>query len=490
LYLATLLMVLAAGLLTTYLGLRLAAIDVSKIWIGAMMSAYYLGLVAGSKIGHRLIARVGHIRAFVATAGIVTASALGHALIDDLNVWLLLRLMVGICMMCQYMVLESWLNEQADSKNRGTVFASYMIVSYLGLVLGQGAMSLNPELTIKPLLLVAICFALCIVPLALTRRIHPQPMRPAPLKIKAFWLKVPQSLTTIAMAGMIVGSFYGLAPAFAAAQGMNTEQVAAYMAATVVAGLLAQWPMGKLSDRIRRSRLIRTNTVILGVLVLAMALLPLSGYLQLAFTFCFGILAFTLYPLATAMANQHIEQDERVALSATILLTFGLGASTGPLIASAFMQFGGSRMLYAFMALVAALLFLRLTQVNYQQKQQDKSQPKDYVMASGDLVSSPLAAALDPRVDQATAQQQLMAEPQTPVAEPGQGVQQELVFEYHSAATATVTTASTVEQNSAVAPPATAAAIPAADRDDVATDASVTADQQDKPAEQSTTKPN
>jgi MFS family permease len=132
--------------------------------------------------------------------------------------------------------------------------------------------------------------------------------------------------------------------------------------------------------------------------------------LQLVFTFCFGVLAFTLYPLATALANQNIEQDQRVALSATILLTFGLGASTGPLIASAFMQFGGSRMLYGFMALVAALLFVRLTHVNYQQKQQEKSQPKDYVMASGDLVSSPLAAALDPRVDQATAQQQLMAE--------------------------------------------------------------------------------
>jgi hypothetical protein len=86
-------------------------------------------------------------------------------------------------------------------------------------------------------------------------------------------------------------------------------------------------------------------------------------------------------------------------------------------------------MLYAFMALVTLLLFIRLTQVNYQQKQQDKSQPKDYVMASGDLVSSPLAAALDPRVDQATAQQQLMAEPA--VTEPGQGIQQELVFELH-----------------------------------------------------------
>lgn len=410
LYSATLLMVLAAGLLTTYLGLKLASMEVAKVWIGAMMSAYYLGLVLGSKIGHKLIARAGHIRAFVASAGVVTASALGHALIEQLEVWLLLRLIVGMCMMCQYMVLESWLNEQADSKNRGTIFASYMIVSYLGLVLGQGAMSLNPELTIKPLLLVAMCFALCIVPLALTRRIHPQPLKPAPLQIKVFWQKVPQSLTTIAMAGVIVGSFYGLAPAYAASQGMNTEQVAAYMATTVLAGLLAQWPMGKLSDRVRRSRLIRTNSVILGLLVLAMALLPLSGVVQLGFTFVFGVFAFTLYPLGAALANQNIEQHERVALSATILLTFGLGASIGPLLASAFMQLGGSEMLYAFMAAVAALLFIRLQQVNYQQKQQEKIAPKDYMMAAGDLVGSPLAAALDPRVDQQTVDTQMRAE--------------------------------------------------------------------------------
>jgi MFS family permease len=209
------------------------------------------------------------------------------------------------------------------------------------------------------------------------------------------------------MAGMIVGSFYGLAPAFAASQGMNTEQVAAYMATTVMAGLLAQWPMGKLSDRVRRSRLIRTNSAILGVLVLVIAILPLSGFVQLIATFCFGVLAFTLYPLGTALANQNIEQHERVALSATILLTFGIGASTGPLLASLCMQFGGSRMLYGFMAAVAALLFVRLQQVNYQQKLQERSASKDYVMASGDLVSSPLAAALDPRVDQQTAKAQL-----------------------------------------------------------------------------------
>ncbi|RVT47377.1 MFS transporter [Rheinheimera sediminis] len=408
LYFATLLMVLASGVLTTYLGLRLAADSAAQIWIGGMMSAYYLGLVAGSKVGHKLIARVGHIRAFVASAGITTASALGHALIDDLAIWLVLRLMVGMGMMCMYMVLESWLNEQADSKNRGTVFASYMIVSYLGLVLGQLAISLNPELTLKPLLIVAMCFALCIVPLALTRRIHPAPLQPAPLKIKLFWQKVPQSLTTIAMAGVIVGSFYGLAPAYIAHSGASTEQVAAYMATTVIAGLVAQWPMGRLSDKIKRSRLIRTNTVLLGAVVLCIAILPLSGILQLIFTFAFGILAFTLYPLATALANQNVEQEHRVALSATILLTFGMGACIGPLIASTFMQLVGNSMLYGFMALCTLLLFLRLTHVNYQQKQQNTEVSQDYVMASGDLVSSPLAAALDPRVDEQMVQEQMV----------------------------------------------------------------------------------
>lgn len=373
------------------------------------MSAYYLGLVAGSKIGHKLIARVGHIRAFVACAGITTASALGHALIDGLAIWLVLRLMVGMGMMCMYMVLESWLNEQADSNNRGTVFASYMIVSYLGLVLGQLAISLNPGLTLKPLLIVAMCFALCIVPLALTRRIHPAPLQPAPLKIKLFWQKVPQALTTVGMAGVIVGSFYGLAPAYIAHSGASTQQVAAYMATTVIAGLLAQWPMGRLSDKIRRSRLIRTNTVILGVIVLCIALLPLSGIPQLIFTFAFGILAFTLYPLATALANQNVEQEHRVALSATILLTFGMGACIGPLVASTFMQLIGDSMLYGFMALCTLVLFLRLTQVNYKQKQHKEHEiTQDYVMASGDLISSPLAAALDPRVDEQMVQEQMV----------------------------------------------------------------------------------
>ncbi|MGX9463122.1 MFS transporter [Shewanella sp. A14] len=398
LYSTTFLMVLAAGLLTTYLGLRLTTMEVPQIWIGGMMSAYYIGLVCGSKVGHKLIAQVGHIRAFVACAGIVTASALGHALIDNLTVWLILRLAVGMGMMCQYMVLESWLNEQAETNQRGTVFASYMIVSYLGLMAGQGAISLYPELGLEPLLLIAICFALCIVPIAITRRIHPEPLTPAPLKMGHFWLRAPQALTTIALGSMIVGCFYGLAPSYATAKGIDPEHVALYMSCTICAGLFAQWPMGKLSDLISRSLLIRINCALLGVLVLVITIVPFHSVYSLVLTSLFGVLAFTLYPLATALANSRVEQHERVGLSATILVTFGIGASIGPLVASGLMQALGDQMLYGFMAICSFTLLARLMWINLRQKA-EQSSTGDYVMAGGDLVSSPLAASFDPRVD-------------------------------------------------------------------------------------------
>ncbi|WP_410962988.1 MFS transporter, partial [Salmonella sp. SAL04292] len=98
-------------------------------------------------------------------------------------------------------------------------------------------------------MLVAFCFALCLVPLALTHKIHPAALRPAPLEPRFFIRRVPQSLTTVLVSGLVVGSFYGLAPLYANQLGLPNEQVGLYMGACIFAGLLVQWPLGWLSDR-------------------------------------------------------------------------------------------------------------------------------------------------------------------------------------------------------------------------------------------------
>jgi len=219
LYLATLLMLVGTGLFNTFLSLWLTAASVSEIWVGAQMAAYYFGLVAGARVGHKLIIKFGHIRAYSAGAAIVTAALLTMALADNLWLWLALRLLVGLAMVTQFMVVESWLNEQAENKIRGSIFALYMVFSGLGMVLGQFALVMFPELDFKPIIFAAMCSVLCLVPIALTGRLHPAMQVPVPIKPRYYFSLVPMSLATVFITGLLTGAFYGLGPVFAVRQG-------------------------------------------------------------------------------------------------------------------------------------------------------------------------------------------------------------------------------------------------------------------------------
>ena len=408
LYFASLMMLIGSGLLSTYLGLRLAADNVDSLWVGALMAANYFGLVLGGKIGHRLIARVGHIRAYSACAGIVGAAVLGHGLVDWLPAWIFLRVIVGLGMMCQYMVIESWLNEQAEASQRGTVFSGYMIASYLGLVLGQLILVMHPALGLELLMLVALCFALCLVPVALTRRIHPAPLHPAPMEPRFFIKRVPQSLSTVLGAGLIIGSFYGLAPLYASQQGLSTEQVGLFMGSCIFAGLLVQWPLGWLSDRYDRALLIRCFAVVLALTALPLAIMqqvPLEVLFVAGF-FC-SLVMFCLYPLAVAFSNDHVEGDRRVSLTAMLLVTYGVGASIGPLVAGVLMKLFGSHMLYAFFSFFALVLVWRIRPKAVTNLHQVEDAPLHHVAMPDSMSSSPLVACLDPRVDEQVVQDQM-----------------------------------------------------------------------------------
>ncbi|MFJ3484420.1 MFS transporter [Pseudomonas sp. NPDC090202] len=408
LYFASLMMLIGSGLLSTYLALRLAADKVDGLWVGALMAANYVGLALGGKVGHRLIGRVGHIRAYATCAGIVGAAVLGHGMINYLPAWIFLRMIVGLGMMCQYMVIESWLNEQASPKQRGTVFSGYMIASYLGLVLGQLILVVHPQLGPELLMLVAMCFTLCLVPVAMTRSIHPAPLRPAPLEPLFFMRRVPQSLTTVLSAGLIIGSFYGLAPLFAAQQGLSTEHVGLYMATCIGAGLLVQGPLGKLSDRYDRAWLIRGFAGLLVLAGLPLAIFPgLPMEAVFAMGFVTSLLQFALYPLAVAFSNDHVEGERRVSLTAMLLMTYGVGASIGPLIAGVLMKSFGSNMLYAFVCFVALILVVRIRPKAVTNLHQVEDAPLHHIAMPESMASSPLVVALDPRVDEQVVHDQM-----------------------------------------------------------------------------------
>lgn len=398
LYLAALVLLTGSGLFNTYMGVRLTQLSVSEIWVGALLAIFYLGLVVGARVGHKLILGIGHIRAYAASAAFVTAAVLIQILVDNLWIWLVLRFFAGAAMVTQFMGLESWLNEQTENEQRGTVFAFYMVMTSLGTVLGQVALTYFPQMNYEPLVFVAICFVMSLVPVALTRRLHPALQVPAPINAKYYVERVPLSIIVLLIAGMVTGAFYALAPVYGLRADLNSEQVAVFVAVSVAAGVLAQWPIGWLADRLGRVLTIRINALCLFLLAL-----PLVGWLSFSYTWllifsaAFGVLQFTLYPLGAAFANDNVDPDRRVGLSAILYMVYGVGACLGPLLVGILMDRWGSHFYFIFVAACGAFLvgLIRPQKVTGDHLSQDA--PTEFVpMAS---VPSAAAAALDPRVD-------------------------------------------------------------------------------------------
>src|SRR5690606_30488162 len=105
--------------------------------IGFVVSAYFAGFLFGSLWAGAVVARVGHIRAFAAFAAILTGSFLFLALFVSAWAWMAIRVLSGFAIAGIFVVTESWLNDRADSGNRGRILSFYMIVNQMASGLGQ-----------------------------------------------------------------------------------------------------------------------------------------------------------------------------------------------------------------------------------------------------------------------------------------------------------------------------------------------------------------
>lgn len=358
LLLAAALLLAGNGAQFTLLPLRGQAEGFSTLALGMMGSAYYVGFVAGCLFAPPVVLRVGHIRAFTAMVAVAAATTLAYAMAPQPLAWSLFRCVTGFALAGFYLVLESWLNDGATNATRGFVMSAYVIVNYLAVAGGQALTRLYPIESDGVFMLAAVLATLAIVPVALTRSAQPAPVTLFRLQPRQLYDTAPVALIGAFAIGIANGAFWGLAPVSAAGAGLDHGEVALFMSIAVLAGALAQWPAGRLSDLIDR------RLVLLGLLIaaagagVALWLLAATGPLMLAFGFLFGALALPGYSLAAAHAYDRTPADNMVATAATVLLANGLGSVIGPIAATAFITPEWPRRLFLFTAVVEAALAL------------------------------------------------------------------------------------------------------------------------------------
>ncbi|HEV7288042.1 MFS transporter [Sphingomonas sp.] len=393
LLLAIFMLMAGSGFLATLTSVRLERAGSSALFIGVVGTAYFLGLVIGSLRVSRLIRRVGHIRAFAAFVSLFSASTLTYAIHQDPVLWAGLRFVDGLCVAGVFVCLESWLNERAEARSRGSVLASYMIALYAGQAIGQFLLNLSETKPSMPFLVASILISLAAIPVVLTRISAPPPDEGTPLSIRRLYATSPLGIVGATLTGVMLGAFYALGAVHVRRLGMDLSETALFMSIVILGGIALQWPLGRLSDRFDRRRVIVVAFGGALAASIALALIDGPGPLLLTFGALFGGLSFALYPLCVAHTNDHLAPEERVAASGGLVLLYSIGAAMGPLAGAMAMTLIGPSGLFAVIGACAgmALAFgawrqLRGLPVPAELQQSYQVLPR----------TTPMAAALDP----------------------------------------------------------------------------------------------
>ncbi len=344
---------LASGLLFTLLGVRMSIDGVAPQMIGIVGSAYYVGLLAGTLRCDRVIRRVGHIRAFTVFAALSAISVLLLALIPVPWVWAALRAMMGVSMAGLLIVAESWLQFRATNETRGRTFALYVIALTLGTGSGPLLINLADPMRHELFLLASILFSVALLPVALTRAGNPELGKSARFGLRELFAVSPVAVVGAFATGLASSAFSTMAPVYADRVGMTAIYISLLMAAVRLGGFVMQYPIGSVSDRFDRRRVVIT----LGVgAAFATAAVAASGggtpLLVLALACVYGAFSQPIYGLMVSHANDYVEPETFVATSAGLLFAFGVGASAGPTAAALVMDWMGPSGLFVYLAVV------------------------------------------------------------------------------------------------------------------------------------------
>lgn len=353
------LLTISIAVLNTLVPLWLAHDHLPTWQVGTVSSTYYAGNLLGTLIAGWTIKHLGFNRSYYAASVVLALATASLALDSGFWSWALWRFVAGIGCALIWVVVESALLCSGTIRNRGQLLAAYMIVYYLGTVAGQLMVSKFSTEFMHVLPWVTGLVITAILPLVFTKiTAKGEGEEAAPGRM---WSMLRRRSARLGIhgciiSGILLGSLYGLMPLYLSHQGMSDATVGYWMALLVSAGIVGQWPVGKLADRYGRLLVLRVQVfvVILGAIAM------LSNAAMAPALFILGCAGFTLYPVAMSWACEKVAHHELVAMNQALLLSYTTGSLLGPALTSMLMQNYSDRVLFVMIAAVAFIYLVML----------------------------------------------------------------------------------------------------------------------------------
>jgi MFS family permease len=400
-------MMIAHGLQMQLMGIRAVLEDFSVFTTGVFMSGYYVGYFIGSRTTPNFVSKVGHIRVFAAFASLASLSALVAVVYVNPFMWTISRFITGISLVSCYVVTESWLNDRATNKNRGQLLSAYMMVLYFGLAIGMLLLNVSKPDDYEPFILVSILLSVALVPILLTKRPAPKFKKIETISINELFKISPLGTLSSFFTGIIHAAFFSLISVYATLAKFTLFETSILLFIATIAGVIGQGPIGYFSDTFDRRKVIVITTFGSSILALISILAsndPIQniyymdefGFRKIIFFIAVGLyssLCLPLFSLNLAHTNDFVPKSKFVAAGGGLQFIFGVGAISGPILCSIFMEWFGLNGLFIFLIISHAIIGIFGL---YRMKVRDTVENPDSTFTPVPATITPAGLELDP----------------------------------------------------------------------------------------------
>ena len=356
LLLGLMLLMVGNGVQGSLLGIRGTLEAFGTFQLSIVMSAYFLGFLLGSRLAPGMIRRVGHVRVFAALGSLISAVLVLYPMLVDWQIWALMRVIIGFGFAGIYITSESWLNNTATNETRGQALSLYMIVQMLGIVASQALLAAGDPFGYDMFLIPSVLVSLAFLPLLLADTPAPTFESTARLGFRELFRISPLGCVGMLISGGIFSAMFGMASVWGTLSLLSVKQIALFTSALYVGGLALQYPVGYLSDRMDRRKIMLWLSVAAALVLAVATIFALPFWAHLIVAAVLGGITYPMYSLLIAYTNDFLSKEQMAAASAGLIFLNGFGAIFGPLVTGWLMGVVGTRGFFLFMFVLYAAM--------------------------------------------------------------------------------------------------------------------------------------
>lgn len=332
------------GMLLPLIAVILEQNGVSSSVNGLHATGLYIGILLSSPFMEKPLQRIGYKPMIMIGGALVVLSLSLFPFWQALWFWFILRVTIGIGDQILHFGTQTWITATAEKHNRGRSIAYYGLFFSLGFTIGPLMTNLLSYGIAVPFLLssflsLVVWLLMIWVRNETPEKDHTTAYGTSSFKrfLKAIRLAWVAFLPPLAY-GFLEATLHGIFPVYGMRIGHNVNIISLIIPCFAAASLFSQIPLGALSDRIGRKKVILT-VVSGGILAFIAAAFLEDSVIALFATFALGgLFVGSLFSLGISFMTDLLPRELLPAGNILCGMAFSIGSILGPFLSGFFLD--------------------------------------------------------------------------------------------------------------------------------------------------------